>query len=187
MSQDPKRLEEQVKSASQGAGLPPIEKWNPELSGDIDIRVARDGGWYHQGELIQREAIVRLFSTILRREEDGEYYLVTPVEKWRIKVEDTPLLAHSLEVAGTGKDQVLAVTTNVGERLLLGPDHPLEVGAYEGDGTPRPVVHVRRGLEARLVTAAYYELADLLVENPTSGKDLLGIWSSGEFFPVGNG
>lgn len=187
MSQDPKRLEEQVKAASEGTSLPPIEKWNPDLSGDIDIRVARDGNWYHQGELIQREAIVRLFSTILRREDDGEYYLVTPVEKWRIRVEDTPLLAHSLEVAGSGEEQVLAVTTNVGERLLIGPDHPLEVGTYDSDGTPRPVVHVRRGLEARLVTTAYYELADLLVETPSSGDGILGLWSSGEFFPVGNG
>ncbi|MGM0569130.1 DUF1285 domain-containing protein [Marinobacter sp.] len=187
MSQDPKRLEEQVKAASEGASLPPIEKWNPELSGDIDIRVARDGNWYHEGELIQRDAIVRLFSTILRREDDGEYYLVTPVEKWRIQVEDTPLLAHSLEVAGDGEDQVLAVTTNVGERLLVGSEHPLEVGAYDSDNTPRPVIHVRRGLEARLVTAAYYELADLLVESPSADGTTLGVWSNGEFFPVGNG
>lgn len=187
MSQDPKRLADQVKAAAEGASLPPIEKWNPELSGDIDIRIARDGNWYHEGELIQREAIPRLFSTILRREDDGEYYLVTPVEKWRIQVEDTPLLAHSLEVAGTGEEQVLAVTTNFGERLLLGQDHPLDVGTYNSDGSPRPVVQVRRGLEARLVTAAYYELADLLVEQPSGDNAALGVWSNGEFFPVGNG
>src|SRR5690554_621961 len=187
MSQDPKRLEEQIKAAAAGDSLPPIEKWNPDLSGDIDIRITRDGDWYHQGERIQRDAIIRLFSTILRREDDGEYYLVTPVEKWRIQVEDTPLLAHSLEVAGSGQEQVLAVTTNVGERLLLGESHPFEVGDYDNDGTPRPIVHVRRGLEARLVTTAYYELADLLVEAPLAEDSSLGVWSSGEFFPVGNG
>lgn len=188
MSQDPKRLEEQVKAAAVEAGdLPPIEKWHPDLSGDINIRIARDGAWYHEGEPIQREAIVRLFSTILRREEDGHYYLVTPVEKWRIQVEDTPLLAHTLEKEGEGERQTLAVTTNVGEKLLLGVEHPLEVGQYE-DGSPRPLVRVRRGLEARLVTAAYYELADLLVENEAAGgSPSLGVWSGGEYFPVGNG
>lgn len=187
MSQDRERLEEQVKAAAEESGsLPPIEKWHPELSGDIDIRIARDGSWYHEGELIQREAIVRLFSTILRREDDGQYYLVTPVEKWRIQVEDTPLLAHTLEVDGEGEQQQLAVTTNVGEKLLVGRQHPLEVGAYD-DGSPRPVVHIRRGLQARLVTAAYYELAQLLVETPSDDGALLGVWSGGEFFEVGDG
>ncbi|MFW5825873.1 MAG: DUF1285 domain-containing protein [Marinobacter sp.] len=186
MSQDPKRLEDQVRAAAEGDSLPPIEKWHPELSGDIDIRIARDGNWYREGELIQRDAIVRLFSTILRREEDGQFYLVTPVEKWRIRVEDTPLLAHTLEVAGSDEQQVLALTTNVGEKLVVGPEHPLEVGTYD-DGSPRPVVQVRRGLEARLVTASYYELADLLVEQPSGDGTVLGVWSSGEFFPVGRG
>lgn len=188
MSQDPKRLEEQVTAAAdEHGGLPPIEKWNPDLSGDIDIHIGRDGTWHHEGEPIQREAIGKLFSTILRREEDGHYYLVTPVEKWRIQVEDTPLLAHTLEREGEGERQLLAVTTNVGEKLLLGPDHPLEVGQYD-DGSPRPVIRVRRGLEARLVTTAYYEMADLLVEREQSeGQSSLGIWSGGEYFPVGNG
>lgn len=188
MSQDTKRLEGQVKAAARdGGSLPPIEKWDPELSGDIDIRVARDGSWYHKGELMHREAIPRLFSTILRREEDGDYYLVTPVEKWRIQVEDAPLIAHTLEVQGEGEQQLLAVTTNVGEKLLLGKEHPLEVGSYDSDNSPRPVVHVRRGLEARLATPAYYELADLLVEKSAGDKSVLGVWSGGEFFEVGNG
>ncbi|SFR45407.1 hypothetical protein SAMN05216203_0453 [Marinobacter daqiaonensis] len=188
MSQDPKRLEEQVKAAQvEGKGLPPIEQWNPELSGDIDILIARDGTWFHEGEPMQRETIPRLFSTILRREDDGEYYLVTPVEKWRIQVEDTPFLAHTLEVEGEGEMQLLGVTTNLGEHVVVGADHPLEVGAYDSDSTPRPVVHVRRGLEARLTTAAYYELADLLVEETTDEGKTLGIWSNGQFFEVGQG
>lgn len=187
MSQDTKRLEEQVNAALESGSLPPVEKWNPELSGDIDIRIGRDGTWYHEAKPMQREAIPKLFATILRREEDGEYYLITPVEKWRIQVEDTPLLAHTLEVEGDGEQQLLAVTTNVGEKLLLGSEHPLEVGVYQSDGSPRPVVHVRRGLEARLVTAAYYELADLLVERNVNGSPVLGVWSGGEFFEVSNG
>ena len=188
MSEDTQRLEEQVKAAARDSGsLPPIEKWDPELSGDIDIRIARDGSWYHEGEPIGREAIVRLFSTIMRREDDGHYYLVTPVEKWRLQVEDAPFLAHTLEVEGEGKQQSLAVTTNVGEKLLVGKEHPLEVGSYDSDDSPRPVVYIRRGLEARLVTAAYYELADLLVERDEGGKPVLGVWSDGAFFEVGNG
>lgn len=187
MSQQTKRLEEQVKAVRESNSLPPVEKWDPELSGDIDIRIARDGTWYHEDKPMQREAIPRLFASILRREEDGDYYLVTPVEKWRIRVEDTPLLAHSLEVEGEGENQMLAVTTNVGEKLLLGSEHPLEVDAYDSDGSPRPVVLVRRGLEARLVTAAYYELAELLVERNVGGSPVLGVWSGGQFFAVGNG
>lgn len=188
MNKDTQRLEDQVRAAAEaGRSLPPIEKWHPDLSGDIDIRIARDGTWHHEGEPIQRHAIVKLFSTILRREEDGHYYLVTPVEKWRIQVEDSPFLAHTLECQGEGRDQVLAVTTNVDEKLILGPDHNLEVGTYDADGSPRPIVHIRRGLEARLVTAAYYELADLLVEKSEGDGTTLGVWSNGTFFAVGNG
>ena len=188
MSDETERLEEQVKAAARDdQALPPIEKWDPELSGDIDILIARDGVWHHEGKPLGRESIARLFSTILRREDDGHYYLITPVEKWRLRVEDTPLVAHTLQVEGSGKQQKLYVTTNVGERLLIGRDHPLEVGSYDSDGSPRPVVRVRRGLEARLVTTAYYELADLMVEKAAADSTVLGVWSDDEFFELGNG
>ncbi|MFN2362581.1 MAG: DUF1285 domain-containing protein [Marinobacter sp.] len=185
MTQKPETIAQQVENAqSPGTGLPPLEDWNPDLSGDIDIVIARDGQWLYQGRPIGREAIVRLFSTILRREEDGDYYLVTPVEKWRINVEDAPLLAHSLVVSGKGREQVLSVTTNTGETIEIGEDHPLYVGTYQGTVEPRPVVELRHGIEARLVTAAYYDLADLVSEETIDGEMALGVWSSGNFYKI---
>lgn len=185
MSQKPETIAQQVESVqAPGKGLPPLETWNPDLSGDIDIVIARDGQWLYEGKPIGRDAIVRLFSTILRRESDGHHYLVTPVEKWRISVEDTPLLAHSLEVSGDGRDQILSVTTNTGETLVIGEEHPLHVGVYEGTDEPRPVVDVRHGVEARLVTAAYYDLAALVTEESSGADTVIGVWSSGDFYKI---
>lgn len=189
MSQDPGKINELAQSAATGGnGLPPIDQWHPDFSGDIDIHITRDGDWLYEGRKLQREAIVRLFSTILRREDDGDYYLVTPVEKWRIRVDDTPLLAHTLEAEGDGREQVLWVTTNMGEKLALGPEHPLRVEtAADAGAGPHPVVEVRHGLEARLVTSAYYDLADYCVSAGTGDRDALGVWSNGMFFEVGQG
>lgn len=185
MTQKPETIAEQVENAQASSnGLPPLDKWHPELSGDIDIVIARDGQWLYQGKAIGREAIVRLFSTILRREDDGHYYLVTPVEKWRITVEDVPLLAHSLHASGEGREQVLSVTTNTGEAIEIGEAHPLHVGTYEGTDEPRPVVKLRHGIEARLVTAAYYDLADLVTEEATDGETAIGVWSGGNFYKI---
>lgn len=187
MSKNPETFAKEVEETVKKPGLPPLDQWHPELSGDMDMVIRRDGQWIFKGEPLGREAIVRLFSTILRREEDGEFYLVTPVEKWRIQVEDTPLLAHSLEVDGTGADQVLSLTTNVGETLEISDDHPLEVGQYPDSGEPRPVIKVRHGVEARIVTAAFYELADLVVEKEEAGEAVYGVMSNGKFWKVGQG
>ncbi len=187
MSQNPENLVEQVQETSKDLSGPPIDKWHPELSGDMDLRINRDGQWIHKGEPLGREAIVRLFSTILRREEDGEYYLVTPVEKWRIQVDDTPLLAHSFQLEGSGEGQVIKFTTNVGETIEVGDEHPLSVGSYEDTGQPRPVIRVRHGLDARLVTAAYYDLAEHVVEQTVDGKTVLGVFSAGNFYKIGPG
>ncbi|MEX1226285.1 MAG: DUF1285 domain-containing protein, partial [Marinobacter sp.] len=168
-------------------GLPPVDQWHPELSGDIDIRIARDDNWYYKGELMERRALTKLFSTIMRREDDNEYYLVTPVEKWRIQVEDTPLQAHSLEAVGEGEHQELYLTTSAEERLLVGTAHLLVVGTYSDSDEPRPVVMVRHGLEARLVTSAFYELAAHVVENPDGSDNSFGVWSDGVFFEIGQG
>lgn len=185
MTQNPETIAEQVEKAQASeTGLPPLDKWNPDLSGSIDIIIARDGQWLYQGNPIGREAIVRLFSTILRREDDGHYYLVTPVEKWQISVEDAPLIAHSLHVTGKGREQVLAVTTNTGETIEIGEAHPLHVDTYEGSEEPRPVVTLRHGVEARLVTAAYYDLADLVTEETIAGDPTLGVWSNGNFYKI---
>ena len=187
MSQNPENLVEQVGETTKNLNKPPLENWHPELSGDMDLRISRDGKWIHKGEPLGRDAIVRLFSTILRREEDERYYLITPVEKWRIQVDDTPLLAHSLEVEGNGKTQIIRLTTNIGEILEVGDEHPLDVSTYEDSGQPRPVIRVRHGLDARLVTAAYYDLAEHIVEETVDGQAVMGVFSQGNFYKIGQG
>ena len=187
MSQKPEAIAKQIETGNKGHSKPPIDQWHPELSGDIDIVVNRKGEWLYQGKPIPREAIVRLFTTILRREDDGHFYLVTPVEKWRIQVEDTPLLAHSLVSTGSGKDRNLAVTTNVGETLEISETLPLVVESYPGTDEPRPVIKLPHGLEARLVTSAYYDLAELVAEDDPDPDGLMGIWSHGKFFKIAEG
>ena len=184
MNQKPEAIADQIESATEPKSKPPLDKWHPEFSGDIDIVVNRKGEWLYEGKPIGREAIVRLFSTILRREDDGHYYLVTPVEKWRIQVEDAPLLAHSLKVEGEGEQRNLSVTTNVGEVLPIDDAHPLSVGTYPDTGEPRPVILLPHGLEARLVTSAYYDLAEVIAfENPES-ESPMGVWSHGNYYQI---
>lgn len=184
MSKKPEAIAEQVNQGGDKKSKPPIEKWNPELSGDIDILVNRDGTWLYEGKPIGRGSIVRLFSTILRREEDGHYYLVTPVEKWRMQVEDTPLLAHSLTSSGEGKGRKLSITTSVGETLDICDKIPLSVGTYPDSDEPRPIIQLPHGVEARLVTAAYYELADMVAAEIGDTEGPLGIWSHGVFYKI---
>ena len=162
----------------EAAGLPPVEHWhNPSDSGhcgDSRMHIARDGTWFHDGTPIGRKDMVRLFAGLLRKDPDG-FVLVTPVEKLSIAVEDAPFLAVLLEAEGEGRDQRLTLTTNVGDRVALGPEHGLRVV----NGVP--YIHVRRGLEARVGRAVYYQLADLAV--PADGAH--GVWSGGVFFALG--
>jgi hypothetical protein len=160
-------------------GRPPVEKWQPPLSGDIDIRIERNGDWYHEGGRIERQPLVNLFASILRREADGEYYLVTPVEKWRIGVEDTPLLAVDMEVAGEGAERKIVFRLNTGEQALLDAAHPLTVDTESGE--PHPVLHLERGLSARLTRALFYRLVDL---SELRGAEL-GVDSAGSWFALG--
>ena len=169
------------REAAAGRSLPPVERWNPGHCGDIDIRIARDGTWFHQGSPIGRRELVRLFSTILRRDGD-DYVLVTPAEKMRITVEDAPFLAVLMDVEGEGRDQTLVFTTNVGDVTVAGPDNPIRVETDPVSEEPAPYVHVRRGLEARIARAVFYQLADLAVPGD-AGE--LGVWSGGAFFPIG--
>ena len=165
--------------------LPPVERWNPPFSGEMDLRIARDGVWHHEGAPIQREALVRLFASILRRDEDGHYYLVTPVEKWRIRVDDAPFLAVRLDATGRGLHQSLSFTTNVGDVVLAGPEHPLTVEYRIPGGEPSPYLHVRGRLRALLTRAVFLELVELGEERPTDqGRDY-GVWSQGLFFSLG--
>ena len=160
---------------------PPVEEWHPPHCGEIDIRIARDGTWYHEGSAIGRKELVRLFSMILRKDPDG-YHLVTPAEKMKITVEDAPFMAVLLRTEAEGRDQNLVFTTNVGDETVAGADNPIRVVTDSGTRAPSPYVHVRRGLEARIARPVFYQLADLAVP----GEDgVLGVWSRGVFFPLG--
>jgi hypothetical protein len=172
------------RDAAQGRKLPPVEKWNPAHCGDIDIRIARDGTWFHEGTPVGRKELVRLFSTILRKDPDG-FHLVTPAEKMRITVEDAPFIAVLLDVAGSGRDQRLRFTTNVGDEVVANVQNPLRVETNPDTHEPAPYVHVRRGLEARLARPVFYQLADLAVPGEGRHAGFLGVWSEGVFFPIG--
>lgn len=161
--------------------LPPVHQWHPEHCGDIDIRIAGDGTWYHEGSPIRRPRMVELFSTVLRKDSDGEFYLVTPVEKMRIRVDDAPFIAIDVEAAGEGKEQILAFTTNVGEQVVAGDRHPLRVEVDAESQEPSPYVMVRDGLEARINRPTFYHLVELGEEH--DGE--LGVWSSGHYFVLG--
>jgi len=181
---DPDQLAKQVSAERP----PPVERWNPPLSGDIDLRIARDGTWYHEGTAFQRESLARLFASILRRDEDGQYYLVTPVEKWRIQVDDAPFVAIHLDARGTGSEQSLTFTTNLGDAATAGPDHPLVVEYLRPGGEPAPYIHyihIRGRLRALLSRAVFVELVDLGEERATAEGRCHGVWSSGTFFPLG--
>ncbi len=181
----PVRGLQQVKDTQKamGRGLPPVHLWNPPYRGDLTIVIHRDGHWSYEGTPIERKAIVRLFSTILRLEEDGRYYLVTPVEKIGITVEDAPFLAVGMTVEGEGEDQVLTFETSVGDAVIASAGDPIRFETNETTGEPAPYVHVRRGLEALINRAVYYDLAELCVEREVRGVPTLGVWSAGAFFP----
>jgi uncharacterized protein len=172
------------REAAKLRGLPPVEQWNPPHCGDIDIRIARDGTWFHLGTPIGRKELVRLFSTILRKDPDG-FHLVTPAEKMRITVEDAPFLAVLLQAEGEGREQRLTFTTNVGDEMVAGPDNPIRVETDPDSNEPAPYVHVRRGLEAKIARPVFYQLADLALPGEGEFSGLLGVWSGGVFFPLG--
>lgn len=159
--------------------LPPVEQWNPTHCGDSEMRIARDGTWFHQGSPIGREAMVRLFSTVLRREPDGGYVLVTPVEKLDIAVEDAPFIAVEMKAEGEGRAGRLAFRLNTGDLVTAGPEHPLRFA--ELDDGPHPYLHVRGGLEALVARSLYYELAERALADDA---DPAGVWSDGAFFPI---
>jgi uncharacterized protein len=159
--------------------LPPVEQWNPSHCGDSAMRIARDGTWYHEGSPIGRPAMVRLFSSILRREPDGSHVLVTPVEKLDIAVEDAPFVAVELKSEGEGRDRRLAFRLNTGDLVVAGPEHRLRLETRE-DG-PHPYLEVRGGLDARLARPVYYELAEIALGE---GADPPGLWSGGAYFAL---
>jgi hypothetical protein len=162
---------------------PPLHLWHPEHVSDIDIEVKADGTWYHEGAPIKRQRLVRLFSTVMRLELDGHYYLVTPVEKCRIRVAQAPFVAILMSVVGSGEAQVLRFTTNVADQVSADVEHPITV-EQAPDGTLVPFVEVRDGLRARLARSVYYQLMDLLTIEQVDSEAWYGVWSSGAFFAI---
>lgn len=160
-------------------GLPPVHLWNPPFCGDLDIRIARDGTWFYLGTPFGRPELVRLFSSILKKEGD-RYFLVTPVEKVGITVEDAPFVAVDFEAAGKGRDQVLTFVTQVGDRTQAGPDAPIRVERDARTGEPSPYVLVRANLEALVDRKSFYRLVDLGVHH----EGWFGVWSGGAFFRI---
>lgn len=152
---------------------------------DLDMRIARDGTWRYRGSPIDRPALVKLFASVLRRENDGSYWLVTPAERGRVTVEDAPFIAVALEVQGEGQNQQLIFRTNLDDIVAAGREHPLRVES-DAEGTPAPYILVRPGLEARLARPAFYQLVDLGAAETIAGESKFGVWSDGMFFELGD-
>lgn len=162
--------------------LPPVDQWHPERCGHSRMRIARDGTWYHDGAPIERPAMARLFSTVLRREADGRHVLVTPVEKLDIDVEATAFRAVEMSTEGEGRDRRVAFRLDSGDAVILDAEHPLRV--IDTDTGPSPRLLVRHGLEAELTRSVYYELAEIAL---AEAADPPGIWSCGAFFRLDGG
>jgi len=169
-----------AKAQAPGRGLPPVHLWNPAHCGEIDIVIRKDGLWFHEGSPIGREALVRLFSTVLRKDPDG-FHLVTPVEKMKITVEDAPFIATRVDREG----EALKFLTNVGDEVEAGPDNEIRIEMDEATGEPRPYLHVRRGLDALIARPVFYELVEMAQERETPEGPRLGVESNGAWFPVG--
>lgn len=165
--------------AAKPRGRPPVHLWNPPFCGDLDIRIARDGTWYYEGSAFERLELVKLFSSILKKEGD-KYFLVTPVEKVGITVDDAPFVAVDFDVEGQGRDQVLSFVTQVDEVANAGSDYPIRVERDTETGEPSPYVLIRDNLEALIDRKSFYRLVDL----GTHQDGWFGVWSGGTFFPI---
>jgi hypothetical protein len=163
----------------------PVERWNPENCGEIDIVIKSDGSWWHEGSPITRHGLVELFASVLRKDEDGVTYLVTPVEKLSISVERGHFVAVRVDAKGEGQGQRLFFTTNLGDVIEVGEDTPLRVETNAETGEPDPYVRVWGRLEALLSRSVFYELVELAVERPSADGAQLGVWASGVFYPLG--
>jgi hypothetical protein len=164
-------------------GLPPVERWNPPFCGDIGMRISADGTWFYQKTPIGRPALVRLFASVLKREGD-KYFLVTPVEKVGITVDDAPFLAVELKVEPDARGRTLKFRTNVDDWVAAGPGHALRFEQQPGNGGLKPYLHVRRDLWAKVTRALFYDLVELGEERDVGGKAMFGVVSAGEFFAM---
>jgi uncharacterized protein len=176
-----KRLAAEAARSDRPAGRPP-----PRDLGEVGIHIARDGNWFYLGTPITRASLVRLFASVLHREADGAYWLVTPAERGRIVVEDAPFMAVELDVQGAGPSQTLSFRTNMDEIVAADEAHPLRIMTDPVSGAPRPYILVRGGLEARLTRPVFYQLVDLGREERVGGATRFGVWSKNKFFPLGD-
>ena len=173
-----------ARAGDHGKGLPPVDKWHPENCGALDIVIKRDGTWFYMGSPIGRKRLVRLFSTVLRKDDDGKTYLVTPVEKIEITVEDAPFLAVEMSKTGSGDDQVLTFRTNVGDLVEAGPDNPLRFEIVPDHDQLKPYILVRGRLEALLARSVMYELISHGEDIEVDGRTMFALRSNGVVFPV---
>ena len=158
-------------------GPAPVHNWNPPYCGEIDMRIAADGRWYHEGSPVGRMSLVQLFSNILRRDDDGYYYLVTPAERVRIRVDDCPFVAVDMDVKGSGRNQVLLFTLNTQEQVSAGAGNAIEV-TTDAEGQPHPVIHVRHGLNALISRSVFYRLVDLAQTEAVPANTVEGVKKS---------
>jgi uncharacterized protein len=172
------------RAARAGKGLPPVERWNPEFCGDLDMEIRSDGTWFYLGTPIGRMPLVRLFSTVLRKDADGKTYLVTPVEKVGIRVVDAPFVAVEMNAAGSGADRVITFRTNVGDVVEAGPGHPLRFVDEDETGGLKPYVLVRGRLEALVARPVMYELVEHGEEIEIDGRLMFAVRSKGEIYPI---
>ena len=182
---NPAQRLDSLTQAARGAaakGLPPVHLWNPPFCGDLDMRIATDGTWFYLGTPIGRPALVRLFSTVLKRE-DGKYFLVTPVEKVGIRVDDVPFMAVEMTQEGAGVSRKLSFRTNVDDWVPCNADHRLRFEAAS-DGGLTPYLHVRSDLWAKVTRALYYDLVEMGEERTVDGREMFGVMSNGEFFAM---
>ncbi len=171
-----------AKAASK-KGPPPVHLWNPPFCGDLDMRIARDGTWFYLGTPIGRMPLVKLFSSVIRKDGD-DYFLVTPVEKVGITVDDAPFVAVDYEVSGAGEAQNITFTTQVDDTATAGPDHPIRVVRDAKTGEPSPYILIRANLEALIDRKSFYRLVDIGVHAEHDGQSWFGVWSGDVFFPI---
>lgn len=177
------KLIKEIKKAEDS--MPPVHLWEPDNCGEIDIQIKSNGQWFHEGELIKRQELVNLFSKVLRLDDDGHYYLVTPVEKMKIQVDDVPLLTVKAECINQGKDQKVCLTTDTDYQYMVDADHAVYVQFDEQTGDPRPYSIVRQNLKSLLSRTVYMSLVEWGVESDVE-KGKFGFWSCGQFFELGS-
>lgn len=179
------KLERALAQGKENGNENPGDPGGPQMCGDIDIRIARDGTWHYLGSPIGRKRLVKLFASVLKRDNSGDFWLVTPAEMCRIKVDDAPFTAVEMTVDQDKHGQKLIFRSNIDEIVTAGPDHPLRVEIDSKTGEPAPYIMIRDGLEALIVRSVFYDLVETGEEREKNGKKVLGVRSSGEFFEIG--